>query len=514
MKKILKISKVTIAAGITMGILTGCGVTTGYNPQEPYFAVPVVNYNALDNEKYSRFEENDYHIAMTEPLSTFSVDVDTASYSNVRRFINNGELPPKDAVRIEELINYFSYQYPQPEAEQPFAITTEIASSPWNPEHKLLQIGLKGRDLDQANLPPTNLVFLIDVSGSMYDRLPLVKSALKLLVKQLRAQDRIALVVYAGAAGLVLPSTAGDDKATIVEALDDLQAGGSTAGGAGIHLAYAVAREHFLPDGNNRVILATDGDFNVGPSSESDLLHLIENKRQQGVYLTVLGFGQGNINDTTMELLADKGNGNYAYIDSLLEAKKVLVNEMGGTLFTIAKDVKIQVEFNPARVQSYRLIGYENRLLQTEDFKDDKKDAGEIGAGHTVTALYEIVPARSNVERLPSGKYVTNSLSREALASNEIATVKLRYKQPDSDSSELLVHPALDSGTSITQASGNLRFASAVAEFGMLLRQSKYRGQASYAQLVARARSAAGQDKNGYRKEFIRLAETAEVMGK
>jgi len=515
MKIYNNLSRLSILSGIFAGTLAGCAAVGPeyYYSTPSYPAAQTVNYDTMHNENYSAIEENDFRTAMTNPLSTFSVDVDTASYSNVRRFISSGQMPPKDAVRIEELVNYFTYQYPQPESGQPFSITTEIASSPWNPQHKLLQIGLKGRELDVANRPPANLVFLIDVSGSMYSRLPLVKSALKLLVKQMRDQDRLAIVVYAGAAGLVLPSTSGEDKQAVFQALDQLQAGGSTAGGAGIDLAYEVAREHFLSEGNNRVILATDGDFNVGPSSEAELLRLIESKRQQGIFLTVLGFGQGNVNDATMELLADKGNGNYAYIDSLLEAKKVLVNEMGGTLFTIAKDVKIQVEFNPAKVKSYRLIGYENRMLKTEDFKDDNKDAGEIGAGHTVTALYEIIPAQwRSDDNEQTGKYVNNTLSREAMTSNETATVKLRYKQPNSDTSQLLIQPAVDTDTAIMQASDNLRFASAVAEFGLLLRQSKYLGQASYAQLIARARNAAGPDSNGYRKEFVRLAETAEAM--
>lgn len=505
-----KLRSVLVGALSTL-VIVGCS-TAGYKPAVQYTMEPPLNFDALDNEKYSHIQENQFLKAMSEPVSTFSIDVDTASYSNVRSLINGGTMPPKDSVRIEELVNYFSYVYPQPQPGQPFSISTEIASAPWNKEHKLLQIGLKGRDINWENIPPTNLVFLIDVSGSMYGRLPMVKSALKLLIKQLRPQDSIAIVVYAGAAGLVLPPTSGSDKATVFNALDTLQAGGSTAGGAGIHLAYTVAKEHFVADGNNRVVLATDGDFNVGASSESDLLRLIEQKRQLGIYLTVLGFGRGNINDTTMELLADKGNGNFAYIDSMLEAKKVLVNEMSGTLFTIAKDVKIRVEFNPAKVQAYRLIGYENRLLNKADFADDKKDAGEIGAGHTVTALYEIIPAKSQSADGDYGKYVETTISPSALSSGEIVTVKLRYKQPNATTSQLLVHPVIDSNTPIANASENLRFASAVAEFGLLLRQSEHKGNANYSQVIARAKSAIDTDANGYRSEFVRLVGTVEAI--
>ena len=355
----------------------------------------------FNTEEYGRITENDFLEAVNHPLSTFSIDVDTASYSNVRRFLNQGQLPPADAVRIEELINYFKYDYPQPEGDHPFSITTELATCPWEPAHKLIHIGLQGKRIPLANAPANNLVFLIDTSGSMDepDKLPLLKSAFKLLTDQLREQDHVAIVVYAGAAGLVLPATSGSDKKTILSAIDKLEAGGSTAGGAGINLAYEVARRSFIPTANNRVILATDGDFNVGVSSDGELLRLIERERESGVFLTVLGFGTGNIKDSKMELLADQGNANYAYVDTIREARKVLVSELGGTLNTIAKDVKIQVEFNPANVQAYRLIGYENRLMRAEEFNDDKKDAGELGAGHSVTALYEIIPvgARANV---------------------------------------------------------------------------------------------------------------------
>lgn len=497
---------------IMVVVLVSCGYSPDYDYQEQYLGPVTTNYDALNNERYALIEENSFKIAMVDPVSTFSVDVDTASYSNVRRFIRTGQLPPKDAVRIEELINYFTYAYPVPEQNQPFSVTTEVATSPWNENNKLLQIGLQGRELEKAALPPSNLVFLIDVSGSMYSQLPLVKSARTLLIKQMRPEDRMAVVAYAGAAGLMVPSTSGDYKDDIVEALHNMQAGGGTNGSAGIHLAYHVAQENYITEGNNRVILATDGDFNLGTSSQSGLYRLIEEKRQGGVYLSVLGFGMGNLNDSTMELLADKGNGNYAYIDSLLEAKKVLVNEMGGTLFTIAKDVKIQVEFNPAKVESYRLIGYENRILNREDFNNDKKDAGEIGAGHTVTALYEIVPVQSGVQGEASEKYIQKTLSQQALQSNEVAIIKLRYKQPDAKTSQLITRPVMGSTNSINEASENLRFASAVAEFGMLLRKSQYQGTASYPNLIARANSATGLDKNGYRKEFVRLAETAEAM--
>lgn len=525
MIKLIKNNRLLLISAISMVLVSACSTRSHFGIPQPQKAVVAQSYGViqppnmfapsydnLDRERYSLIVENDFRTAAVEPLSTFSIDVDTASYSNVRRYIHGGQLPPVDAVRIEELVNYFNYQYPEPDGQIPFSISTEVAQSPWNENRKLMQIGLKAKGLDDENLPPSNLVFLIDVSGSMAGRLPLVKSALKLLVHQLKHEDRIAIAVYAGAAGLVLPSTAGSQKEEILSVLDSLHAGGSTAGGAGINLAYTVALENFKSGGNNRVILATDGDFNVGPSSESDLYRLIEQKRKQGIALTVLGFGRGNINDSTMELLADKGNGNYAYIDSLLEAKKVLINEMGGTLFTIAKDVKIQVEFNPARVKSYRLIGYENRLLQTEDFANDKKDAGEIGAGHTVTALYEIITASANDRSISNSIYVNKSLNSTASNSNELATVKLRYKQPKAEQSLFVQRKVLDSSIPIMQASENLRFASAVAEFGMLLRKSKYVGQENYPRLIARARGAVGSDNNGYRSEFVQLVSSVEAM--
>lgn len=476
---------------------------------------PAIDYDSMKDEQYNIINENTFVKAIDKPLSTFAVDVDTASYSIVRRFIKGGRLPPKDAVRIEELINYFSYGYPEPAGEHPCSVTTEIATCPWNAKHRLVRIGLKGKSVSMENLPPSNLVFLLDVSGSMSSRLNLVKSALRLLVQDLRAQDRISIVVYAGSAGLVLPPTSGANKAEILRALDGLEAGGSTAGGEGIHLAYRKAKESFLESGNNRIILATDGDFNVGPSSQSELLQIIEEKRKEGIFLTVLGFGMGNYKDAKMELLANKGNGAYAYIDSLSEARKVLVKEVGGTLLTIGKDVKIQVEFNPAKVESYRLIGYENRLLKDEDFKDDKKDAGEIGAGHTVTALYEIVP-RTSEEDLSkrSLTFTETRVKPEAMESDEVLKVSLRYKEPKEMKSKLLVHSVLDKKHASEPISDDLRFAAAVAELGLLLRESPLKGDATYENVIENARKAKGGDTEGYRAEFINLVETANSLVK
>lgn len=473
----------------------------------------------FNTENYNRIEDNPFHRVGNDPLSTFSIDVDTASYSNVRRFITQGELPPKDAVRIEELINYFTYNYPQPKGDRPFSVTTEVAAAPWNPQHKLVQVGLQGKRLESKTLPPSNLVFLIDVSGSMDDpnKLPLVQQSLKLLVNQLRPEDRVSLVVYAGNAGLVLPATPGSQKSTILAAIDRLKAGGSTAGGQGIELAYKIAKESFLKSGNNRVILATDGDFNVGVSSDGDLTRLIEQKREQGIFLTVLGFGTGNYKDGKMEQLADKGNGNYAYIDTLLEAKKVLVNDLRGTLFTIAKDVKIQVEFNPAKVQAYRLIGYENRLLQNQDFNDDKKDAGDIGAGHSVTALYEIIPTGTKSDvKLPEIdplRYQRSGETASDAAGNELMQVKLRYKSPQDSTSQLITQSIQDDDLRTDQIpSTNLRFAAAVATFGMVLRDSEYKGDASYDLVMKLATQGKGEDQEGYRGEFIRLVEQSREL--
>jgi Ca-activated chloride channel family protein len=467
----------------------------------------------FNTEEYGRIVENRFLDPTREPLSTFGVDVDRASYAMVRRFLESGQLPPRDAVRIEELINYFDYAYPAPRSGAPFSITTEIASCPWNERHRLLRIGLQAEKIDTEDLPPSNLVFLLDVSGSMNspDKLPLLKSSLSMLVDNLRSDDSVAIVVYAGSAGLVLPPTPGTQKGRILDALDRLEAGGSTAGGAGIVLAYETARDNFLRGGNNRVILATDGDFNVGVSSDGELQRLIENERASGIFLSVLGFGTGNVKDSKMELLADKGNGNYAYIDGLGEARKVLVSEMGGTLVTVAKDVKLQVEFNPAEVAAYRLIGYENRMLAAEDFNDDKKDAGEIGAGHSVTALYEIVPPGVPV---PSGpvdalKYQTPHATAKRGGSHETATVKIRYKKPDGDRSMLLSETVTDSGATIETATADMRFAAAVAELGLLLRDSEFKGDASFDEIERLASRAAGRDAEGHRADFVRLATTA-----
>jgi Ca-activated chloride channel family protein len=472
----------------------------------------------MNTEEYGRIAENPFLETARNPLSTFSIDVDRASYSNVRRFLRDGRRPPHDAVRIEEMVNYFTYDYPDPPASQPFSITTEIAGCPWNEKNRLLLIGLQGRRIETADLPPGNLVFLIDVSGSMLepDKLPLVKSAFHLLVDQLRPQDHVAIVAYAGNAGLVLPSTSGGEKEKISEAIDRLEAGGSTAGGEGIVLAYKIARQSFVEGGNNRVILATDGDFNVGVTSDGELERLIEKKRRERIFLTVLGFGTGNVKDSKMELLADKGNGNYAYVDTLKEARKVFVHELGATLFTIAKDVKLQIEFNPAKVLAYRLIGYENRLLRAEDFHDDAKDAGDMGAGHSVTALYELVPPDGDLElaKIDPLKYQTTAL-RNAAGGPELLTLKLRYKEPDAETSRLLTQPVLDTATAssnIPVASENLRFAAAVAELGLLLRDSPHKGGASYEQVALLAANALGDDHDGYRAEFQEIVTAASRL--
>ncbi|TCC93458.1 DUF3520 domain-containing protein [Pedobacter frigiditerrae] len=479
-------------------------------------SVQIIN----NTESYSTISEIGFRKTDKDPLSTFSIDVDAAAYSNVRRFINNGGLPPKDAVRIEEMVNYFDYDYAQPTGKDPINIVTEIAPAPWNPSHRLLHIGLQARTVSTEKLPASNLVFLIDVSGSMSDanKLPLLVSSLKLLTDQLREKDKVAIVVYAGSSGLALPSTAGDNKTAIKEALNRLNAGGSTAGGAGLALAYKVASENFIKGGNNRIILATDGDFNVGQSSDLDMQKLIEEKRKTGVFLTVLGYGMGNYKDSKMETLADKGNGNYAYIDNISEAKKVLVNEFGGTLFTVAKDVKFQLEFNPAKVQAYRLIGYENRMLNSEDFNDDKKDAGEIGSGHTVTALYEIIPVGIKSEFIGSVdalKYQRTKKNVAENASDEMLTIKLRYKEPDGNTSKLIQETVIDNivKKNITMSS-NFNFSAAVAEFGMLLRQSDFKQQSNFEQVIQLAEGSLGKDKDGYRSEFLRLAKATQLMAK
>jgi Ca-activated chloride channel family protein len=470
----------------------------------------------MNTENYAVIEESRFLPAGTNPRSTFSIDVDAASYTNVRRFLTAGQRPPKDAVRIEELLNYFRYDYPEPDGKDRFSVTTDLAVAPWAAEHRLLRIGIKGRSLRTESVPPSNLVFLLDVSGSMQppNKLPLVKQAFRLLVQELRPQDRVAIVVYAGAAGLVLPSTPGSDKATILAALDRLEAGGSTAGGAGLQLAYEVAKQHVEREGNNRVILATDGDFNVGESSDAAMVRLIEERRDQGIFLTVLGFGTGNLKDSRMEQIANKGNGHYAYVDHLNEARRVFVREFAGTLVTIAKDVKIQVEFNPAKVAAYRLVGYENRALRNEDFADDRKDAGELGAGHTVTALYEIVPVGASFAGtggdLDNLKYQSVQ-PRSGINRDEWLTVQLRYKEPDGTTSRLLTHP-VRVRRAAEEPSGDFRFAAAVAAFGLVLRESEYRGTATLDQVLQLARGAEGRDSDGERAEFVRLVESARLL--
>ena len=470
----------------------------------------------FNTESYDHIVENEFIDSRQQPLSTFSIDVDTASYANVRRFLHQNTLPPAGAVRIEELINYFPYSYEPPENDEPFAVHVDAASCPWQREHHLVRIALKGKEIDLTERKPCNLVFLLDVSGSMSapDKLPLVKSALHLLLTELDQQDRIGIVVYAGQSGLALPSTSVDDRIVIADALDSLQASGSTNGAEGIQLAYQIAQDNFIPDGVNRVILCTDGDFNVGVTNQSELVDLIKTKAQTGVFLSVFGFGQGNLNDSTMEKLADNGNGNYGYIDSLLEAKKNLVEQMGGTLYTIAKDVKIQVDFNPVKISSYRLIGYENRMLQASDFKDDTKDAGEIGAGHTVTALYQVVPSISEsvAREVDPSKYV-DTVSRDSnVAMNEWLTVRLRYKLPDEEQSRALDFPLTVDNDQLAEASTDFQFASAVAAFGMLLRQSKHAGDANFDWIVQTASNSRGEDLQGYRSEFVQLAETAKAL--
>lgn len=473
------------------------------------------NMGTPGGEEYQLPSENGFLRTARQPLSTVSVDVDVASYTNMRRFLQQGSLPPADAMRVEEWINFFPYQYPQPEDGQPFSVTTELSSAPWTPNHQLLLIGLQGRELAVEDLPPCNLVFLIDVSGSMQpeNKLPLVKASLLLLVDQMRPQDRVAIVTYAGSAGLALPSTPGSQKERIRDAIQRLQAGGSTAGQAGMALAYGQARENWVKGGTNRVVWATDGDFNVGMSSTEQLVKRIEDERESGVTLSMLGFGMGNLKDHRLEQLADAGNGHYAYVDSYVEARRLLVGQMAGTLFTIAKDVKLQLEFNPALVKAYRLIGYENRLLADEDFADDTRDAGDIGAGHRVTALYELVPAD---QPFPGDEselvYQERKLTERACASGETARLNLRYKEPDAQRSRLVRHLVTGSPRPMEHASANMRFASAVAELGLLLRQSPHRGQASYQELRRRAEGALRYDPEGYRAEFVRLVDLAHTL--
>jgi Ca-activated chloride channel family protein len=466
-------------------------------------------------EEYDKIHENGFKSVKADPLSTFSIDVDRAAYSNVRRFLNLGQKVPADAVRIEEMINYFDYDYPQPTGDNPYSINAEYSDCPWQPEFKLLHIGLQGKKIPTDNLPPSNIVFLLDVSGSMDEpnKLPLVKSSMKLLVNNLRSIDKIAIVVYAGAAGIVLEATPGNDKAKIFEAIDNLQAGGSTAGGQGIELAYKTAEENFIKGGNNRIILCTDGDFNVGVSNENELEDLITKKRETGVYLTCLGFGMGNYKDNKIQTLADKGNGNYSYIDNIQEANKTLVTEFGGTLFTIAKDVKIQIEFNPAVVQAYRLVGYEDRLLNNEDFKDDKKDAGEMGAGHTVTVIYEIIPVgvkSTFVKETDDLKYQNNKVN--STDTKEVVNIKTRYKKPDGDTGIDYNVPVANRPTDINKTSDNYRFSAAVAMFGMLLKNSEFKGTSDYDKIIDIADKSKGKDQEGYKAEFERLVKIAKML--
>jgi len=472
----------------------------------------------FNTEDYDHIVENKFLASTQHPLSTFSIDVDEAAYSNIRRYLENGTIPPAGAVRIEEMINYFDYTYSKPADGEPFTVNTEISECPWNPQHQLVHIGLQGKEIPLDNLPPSNMVFLVDVSGSMDEpnKLPLVQASMNMLVDQLREKDKVAIVVYAGSAGLVLPSTSGADKTAIKEAINNLKAGGSTAGGEGIKLAYKTAKENFLKNGNNRIILATDGDFNVGASSDDALVRLIEEERKSGVFLSVLGYGMGNYKDNKMQQLADKGNGNHSYIDNINEAGKVLVKEFGSTLFTIASDVKIQVEFNPAKVQAYRLVGYENRMLAAEDFNDDTKDAGELGSGHTVTALYEVIPVGVKDDFTKSTdplKYQSNE-RKTSTNTDEIITIKLRYKKPGEEMSKLLSHAVRDNHIALVNTSDNFRFSAAVAEFGLLLRSSDYKQQASYGQVASMAKSAKGIDENGYRAEFIRLVKAATSLAR
>ncbi len=481
--------------------------------------MPALIYDRYANrEEYNHNAENRFKSPVKDPLSTFSIDVDAASYSNIRRFINQGEMPPKDAVRIEEMINYFNYNYPKPTGNDPVRITTEVGICPWNKTHRLVQIGLKAREIENQNLPASNFVFLIDVSGSMFGptRLELVKSSLRLLVNNLREKDRVAIVTYCGDARVALPSTPGNEKQKIKDALETLTAGGSTAGGAGIKEAYRIAQKNFIAQGNNRIILCTDGDFNVGASSETELENLIESKRKSGIFLTVLGYGMGNYKDNKMQILAQKGNGNHAYIDNIQEANKVLVNEFGSTMYAVVKDVKLQVEFNPAKVQSYRLVGYETRILNNEDFNDDTKDAGEMGAGHTVTALYEIIPTGIS-GNIPGSidplKYQTETnINTQTSNSSELLTVKLRYKTPEEEKSKKIEKSVTD--TDKDNVSPDFRFASAVAMFAQLLKDSDFKGEATYDKVIETANKGLSFDPEGYRAEFVRLVQSAKGLNK
>ena len=526
-KRVVKSAKLDVKMKTDDVALEEC-VVVGYGTMKTkavtgaYVAVcPTAMYDMdarMNTEEYGRIQENGFKSVADTPLSTFSIDVDPASYSNMRRFINRGELPPADAIRTEELVNYFSYDYPKPTGNDPVKITVEAGTCTWNTAHRLVRIGLKAKEIPTEQLPASNLVFLIDVSGSMWgaNRLDLVKSSLKLLVNNLRNKDKVAIVTYAGSAGVKLEATSGGDKQKIREAIDELTAGGSTAGGAGIHLAYQIAKKDFISDGNNRIILCSDGDFNVGVSSAEGLEQLIEKERKSGVHLTVLGYGMGNYKDKKIQVLAEKGNGNHAYIDNLQEANRVLVGEFGATLHTVAKDVKLQVEFNPSQVQAYRLIGYESRLLKDEDFNNDAKDAGDMGAGHTVTAFYEVIPAgvkNEYVGKVDDLKYQKKEkMTLKPTGSDELLTVKLRYKAPDKDVSRKMELPFVDNkGDSV---SSDFRFASAVAMFGQLLRDSDFKGTADYDKVIKLAKQGLNNDERGYRREFIRLVEAAKGLEK
>ncbi len=526
-KRVVKSAKLDVKMKTDDVALEEC-VVVGYGTMKTkavtgaYVAVcPTAMYDMdarMNTEEYGRIQENGFKSVADTPLSTFSIDVDPASYSNMRRFINRGELPPADAIRTEELVNYFSYDYPKPTGNDPVKITVEAGTCTWNTAHRLVRIGLKAKEIPTEQLPASNLVFLIDVSGSMWgaNRLDLVKSSLKLLVNNLRNKDKVAIVTYAGSAGVKLEATSGGDKQKIREAIDELTASGSTAGGAGIHLAYQIAKKNFISDGNNRIILCSDGDFNVGVSSAEGLEQLIEKERKSGVHLTVLGYGMGNYKDKKIQVLAEKGNGNHAYIDNLQEANRVLVGEFGATLHTVAKDVKLQVEFNPSQVQAYRLIGYESRLLKDEDFNNDAKDAGDMGAGHTVTAFYEVIPAgvkNEYVGKVDDLKYQKKEkMTLKPTGSDELLTVKLRYKAPDKDVSRKMELPFVDNkGDSV---SSDFRFASAVAMFGQLLRDSDFKGIADYDKVIKLAKQGLNNDERGYRREFIRLVEAAKGLEK
>ena len=526
-KRVVKSAKLDVKMKTDDVALEEC-VVVGYGTMKTkavtgaYVAVcPTAMYDMdarMNTEEYGRIQEKGFKSVADAPLSTFSIDVDPASYSNMRRFINRGELPPADAIRTEELVNYFSYDYPKPTGNDPVKITVEAGTCTWNTAHRLVRIGLKAKEIPTEQLPASNLVFLVDVSGSMWgaNRLDLVKSSLKLLVNNLRNKDKVAIVTYAGSAGVKLEATSGGDKQKIREAIDELTAGGSTAGGAGIHLAYQIAKKNFISDGNNRIILCSDGDFNVGVSSAEGLEQLIEKERKSGVHLTVLGYGMGNYKDKKIQVLAEKGNGNHAYIDNLQEANRVLVGEFGATLHTVAKDVKLQVEFNPSQVQAYRLIGYESRLLKDEDFNNDAKDAGDMGAGHTVTAFYEVIPAgvkNEYVGKVDDLKYQKKEkMTLKPTGSDELLTVKLRYKASDKDVSRKMELPFVDNkGDSV---SSDFRFASAVAMFGQLLRDSDFKGIADYDKVIKLAKQGLNNDERGYRREFIRLVEAAKGLEK